>query len=326
MARDNHHDSLFRLAFSRPEQAADHFRRHLPAVVCRAVRWETLELQPGSFVDPALKNLQSDILYRVRLEGDGELLLYVLLEHQSRVDYLMPFRLLQYLVRIWDRWLAEDKGRRQLPYVVPMVLYHGQRNWTAPVDFAHLFDPALRDELSAYIPSFVYDLQDLSRIPDDQLQGEALRKLVLLWFKHADKPDFWQRLPGWIDALRVVTEQPPDGMKALEALLRYLVLVTPGEPPGEIYALLAEQLAPQSERWLMTWAEQLENRGRQEENARLLAKLRHQMLQMLRLKFGEFPNDLVARVETASEEELDRWSERLLVADTPEAVFTWNGV
>jgi hypothetical protein len=85
--------------------------------------------------------------------------------------------------------------------------------------------------------------------------------------------------------------------------------------------LLAEKLAPESERWLMTWAEQLENRGRQQENARLLAKLRHQALQMLRLKFGELPDEVVARVETASEDDLDRWTDRLLVAETLEAVF-----
>ena len=325
MARDNHHDSLFRLAFARPAQAADHFRRHLPAAVVEAVRWETLELQDGSFVDPELKNLHTDLLYRARLQGEGELLLYVLLEHQSRVDYLMPFRVLQYLVRIWDRWLSDDSSRRRLPHVVPMVVYHGKRNWTAPLDFADLFEAPLRDMLSVYIPSFVYDLQDLSRIPDEQLQGEALKRLVLLWLKYGDRDDFWQRFPGWIETLQVVAEQPPDGMKALEALLRYLVLVTPSEPPREVYTLLAEQLAPQSERWLVTWAEQLQNRGleqgRKEENDRLLAKLRGQMLQMLRLKFGELPDEVVARVEVASEEQLDLWNERLLGADTLEALL-----
>ena len=178
MARDNHHDSLFRLAFSRPAQAADHFRRHLPQQVVEAVRWETLELQPGSFVDPELKNLHSDILYRVRLQGEGDLLLYVLLEHQSRVDYLMPFRVLQYLVRIWDRWLSDDSSRRRLPYIVPMVLYHGQRSWTAPIGFASLFEESLRDALSAHIPAFTYDLQDLSRIPDERLAGEPTEAMV----------------------------------------------------------------------------------------------------------------------------------------------------
>jgi predicted transposase YdaD len=321
MSRDNHHDSLFRLAFSRPLQAADHFRRHLPAAVVEAVRWETLELQDGSFVDPELQNLHTDLLYRVRLKGEGELLLYVLLEHQSRVDYLMPFRVLQYLTRIWDRWLSEDKSRRRLPVVVPMVVYHGQRNWTAPIDFAALFEAPLRDALNAYVPSFVYDLQDLSRIPDAQLAGEALQQLVLLWLKYADRDDFWRRFPEWIEALVRVTEQPPDGMKALEALLRYLVLVTPGEPPREVYALLAERLAPQSERWLVTWAEQLQERGRQEENARWLNKMRTQTLQMLRLKFGELSDEVTARVEAASEEELDQWAGRLLAVDTLEELF-----
>jgi hypothetical protein len=65
------HDNLFRLAFSQVPHATAHFRATLPPAVVEKVRWETLQLQPGSFVDPELQHLQSDVLYQARLVGEG---------------------------------------------------------------------------------------------------------------------------------------------------------------------------------------------------------------------------------------------------------------
>jgi hypothetical protein len=69
------------------------------------------------------------------------------------------------------------------------------------------------------------------------------------------------------------------------------------------------------ERWWVSWAEQLERdaeeRGRKAERERWLGKLRRQMLSSLGIKFGELPEEIVQRVQHASEEDLDRLVERL---------------
>ncbi|HWK52997.1 MAG TPA: DUF4351 domain-containing protein [Hyphomicrobiales bacterium] len=46
-----------------------------------------------------------------------------------------------------------------------------------------------------------------------------------------------------------------------------------------------------------------------------------QLLRLLQLKFGEFPDELRQRVENAGETELDHWAERLLFVANLEAVF-----
>ena len=61
---------------------------------------------PGSFVDEDLSAVHSDLLYRVQLAGRPAFV-YVLLEHQSTVDTLMPLRLLGYLVRVLERHARE---------------------------------------------------------------------------------------------------------------------------------------------------------------------------------------------------------------------------
>jgi predicted transposase/invertase (TIGR01784 family) len=318
------HDNLFRLAFSQVPYATAHFQATLPAAVVEAVRWETLALQPGSFVDPELQHLQSDVLYRAQLAGEGEACLYVLFEHQARPDALMPFRLLRYMVRIWERWLEQTKNQRPLPFIVPMVLYNGDRSWNVSLAFEDLLPESLRAELLPFIPAFVYALQDLSVTLDEDLRGEPFRELVLLWLKYAKERDFWQRLPAWLPSMQQV-----DRVRELEPLMRYLFYATPQPMPEEIRLLLTTELTHEVERWWMSWAQQLEEsvreealqQGRQQgleqgrqERQRLLDKLRRQLLRAMEAQFGPLPEQATQRVEAASEEELDTFSERLASA------------
>jgi hypothetical protein len=325
MSRENPHDGLFRFAFSRPATAEAHFRASLSAEVVQDLRWDTLQLQPGSFVDPALAQFHSDLLYRVELRGRGHLYLYLLFEHQSRPDALMPLRLYQYLGRIWQRWLDQNDEQLPLPYIVPLLLYNGDRAWNVPEQFQELFHPRMRETLQAHLPAFTYVLQDLSEIPEEDLRGEVLRQMTLLWLKGARDPNFHHRPPEFLDALRQVLTLP-DGLQALEALLRYLFLVVPRPMTEPTRALLTTALTPQIERWWMSWADQLEQealeRGRKAEHDRLLGKIRRQLLLSLKLKFGELPADIVRRVQHADEEELDRLAEHLSEAPTLTDLFS----
>ncbi|MEZ4238744.1 MAG: Rpn family recombination-promoting nuclease/putative transposase [Myxococcota bacterium] len=227
---DQPHDALFRFAFTQPAVAAAHFRAALPVVVAEAARWETLELVPGSFVDEELVQVHSDVLHRVALHGGGELWLYVLFEHQSTVDALMPWRMLRYLVRIWERW-HEARHGPSLPFVVPLVLYHGDAKpldgtlWTSRRCFAKV---RCGIALLPHIPRLQAVPQDLSVVPDEALRGVALREAVLLAFKHAQHGTVW--VPRWLDL--VVAVASSDGLRAVEALWRYVVTVAPAAAGG----------------------------------------------------------------------------------------------
>ncbi len=126
------HDALVKHAFGDTENAAAELRAVLPQAIVEALDFRTLRVCPGSYVDDALRDLHSDLLYEVQLAG-REALLYVLFEHQSRVDPLMPYRLLRYVVRVWEAWRREHPNARKLPAVLPVVLHHGRPRWTGPV-------------------------------------------------------------------------------------------------------------------------------------------------------------------------------------------------
>ena len=133
------HDALFKFAFSKAEHAIGELRSVLPPALVVQIDWDSLDLRPGSLIDTALEQTHSDVVWSLQLGGRSAFL-YVLLEHQSTVDALMPFRLLKYMVGLWDGWLAEHPDAKTLPVIVPIVVHHSDSGWTAATAFEQLFD------------------------------------------------------------------------------------------------------------------------------------------------------------------------------------------
>ncbi|OQY30379.1 MAG: hypothetical protein B6244_00540 [Candidatus Cloacimonetes bacterium 4572_55] len=62
-----------------------------------------------------MREKHSDIIYKTKIKDDDGFL-YILFEHQSRPDPLMSFRLLSYMVNIWNVHLdqiAKDKKKKR---------------------------------------------------------------------------------------------------------------------------------------------------------------------------------------------------------------------
>ncbi len=70
----NPHDQLFKEAFSRRETAVGFFKSYLPAEIANRLDWATLQLQPGAYIDEALRGSESDLLYTVQIDQSPVLL------------------------------------------------------------------------------------------------------------------------------------------------------------------------------------------------------------------------------------------------------------
>jgi predicted transposase YdaD len=170
------HDRLVRFTFDHPERAAAELRAVLPAFVVSRVDWTSLRLERGSVVDPALRETETDLLFSARLKDGRQVLFYVLLEHQSKVERWMALRLLSYVVRQLEHWRREHPDSRLMPMILPLVLYYGPDGvWTAPRRVEELFDvPEEERELwLAVLPQFWYGLDDAEYFEKGRDEGLA---------------------------------------------------------------------------------------------------------------------------------------------------------
>ena len=102
-----------------------------------------------SFISDTLREQESDILFSVPFQSESEtdeLLIYILIEHQSTVDPAMGFRVLFYMMQIWDsqrrEWESTNvpKSQWRLRPILPIVFYTGAQRWHTPLTLTALMD------------------------------------------------------------------------------------------------------------------------------------------------------------------------------------------
>ncbi len=119
------HDAFFKHFFGDIATAHGFLSIHLPVGIRQHCDFSTLALEPTSFVDEKLRSRISDMLYSLRTtQGKGYI--YCVIEHQSKPDKLMAFRLLRYSLAAMQQHLSQ--GHKTLPLVVPLLFYHGKRS------------------------------------------------------------------------------------------------------------------------------------------------------------------------------------------------------
>jgi predicted transposase/invertase (TIGR01784 family) len=272
LAMSGPHDLFVRHTFGQPERAAAELRAALPPPVVSRVDWSTLRREPGSVVDPELKETESDLLFSARLRSGHPLLLYVLLEHQSRVDRWMALRMLRYVVRQLEHWHQAHPGSQGLPLIVPLVLYHGRDGaWSAPRRMEQLFDlPGQEEEQEvwrALVPRFEYLVDDLMAERAEALMarpGPALVRLALLVLRYGRTEELTRRLPDWVSLFAQV-HAAPHGDEELGMVVRYLLQIgdrTVREATGSVLRSVME--TQRAEELMRTYGEELIEQGREQ--------------------------------------------------------------
>ena len=99
----NPHDGLVRRLLGDAADADSELRLVLPDSVVAQLDWNELERVDGTFVSAELRSRYTDLLFRTHTVSGCRVLVYLLLEHQSRPDPLMAFRMLEYKVGIIRR-------------------------------------------------------------------------------------------------------------------------------------------------------------------------------------------------------------------------------
>ena len=128
--RDKKHDKIFKEILQNPKEMAHLINKFTEF----EVEEQDFESCNVNYITKGFKYKQADILYKIK-EKD----IYFLVEHQTKVDYSMSYRILNYCVEIMRSVINEkiiNKVKYKYPKIIPIVLYTGNRIWTAETSFA----------------------------------------------------------------------------------------------------------------------------------------------------------------------------------------------
>lgn len=313
------HDAFFRYVFSKPRHARGLLGQLLPASLSPRLLWSTLRLEPGSYIDPRLAATASDVLLSIRLRGSPtRVLLYLLFDHQSTVDSLMPLRMLGYAHRAWCDYLERhDAIAGHIPLLVPLLFYQGERPWTAARRLSELHQ--LPGGPPVDLPVFIELDMILHELRLDLLPPHALTALVraaLRVMKLVAAADF-TNVAALAQCIRDVRRA--DGEDDTSALIHYIFHTHPNR---RIIDTIAEELPPDMRNHVMSIAEELMADGhelgqREGQRAGQAALIQRQLTR----RFGTLPSRVVRRVSAGTLPELERWSDRLLTATSLDDVF-----
>lgn len=254
------HDSLFKRFLRDSETARDFLDIHLPPALRQLCDLSTLHLESGSFVEDNLRASYSDIIYSLHT-SKGEGYIYVVIEHQSTPDSHMAFRLLRYALAAMQQHL--DRGHKALPLVIPMLFYHGS---ISPYPFSLCWlDEFPPDSPAKQLYLGAFPLVDVTDIPDDAILQHRRIALLELVQKHIRQRDLSHILQQLVE---VVLMGYTDHQQ-FKTLFTYMSLHGNSADPENFIDQLVERL-PQYEDTLMTIAEYLKQKGREEGKQRWL--------------------------------------------------------
>jgi predicted transposase/invertase (TIGR01784 family) len=165
-------DTIFKHIFEDKEIFLMFIKDFIDREWVREISVSDLTLMPSKYIGLRSGNLESDIVYKLKLK-EKDAYIFIHLEHQGKVNHLMSFRFLEYMTRIWKRYIFENKkssnGKEfKLPPIVPVLFYDGIEKWSADKEFSKKIE---NNELfKKYIPKYEYEIINLNNISFEKLE------------------------------------------------------------------------------------------------------------------------------------------------------------
>lgn len=169
----NEHDKIFRKILDNKQEAVNFINKTLKL----EIKEEDLEKYNSSFITNDLINQESDVIYKLKNRN-----IFFLIEHQTKIDYSMAYRILEYENEIIksavDYSKLKQKGYKY-PLVISIVLYTGNKKWDAKK-----YINEIQENLEGYeeVQFARYNVVDVNEFSNDELLNDKafLTKAMLI--------------------------------------------------------------------------------------------------------------------------------------------------
>ena len=290
------------------------------------------------FISDTLQEQESDVVFSVPFQRGSkteELIIYILIEHQSTVDVTMGVRVLSYMTELWAAqrrvWESDSvpKSERRLHLILPIVFYTGEQRWNAPLTLAGIMD--IPEELARFVPTFdtlflnVKETDEATLTQTDHSLGWLL---TVLQKENADKAAMQRALERAISHLNTLDALETEQRQ--QALIYFLLLILhrrPAEEHEELITVVDRHTDEMEVRTMaQSMAEVLFEEGKVQgieqgiEQERQESAIRH-ILVVLKTKFSsDIVNVLTPAIQNISDvERLEELLPAAVEAESPEA-------
>lgn len=225
---DKKHDKIFKDIL----QNKDEMSKFINAFTEYNIKQEELEIYNSNYITKKFEYKNADIVYKIK-EKD----IYFLVEHQTKVDYSMAYRMLNYCVEIIKSAVKSkeiNKVSYRYPKVIPIVLYTGHQKWTASKSFSQIQTEDKNFETKNIDAK--YQLIDINEYEIDELleQKSMLANAMIL-----EKSKTFKDIS---DNLTMILENTPKGEKRedLKRIVMFLYSEIKEENKKELTKIIEE--------------------------------------------------------------------------------------
>lgn len=209
------HDKTFKIILEDKKVAADFINKALKLKNNKLNSGDLIK-EKTEYITSRFRKKEVDILYR--LKGRK---VYFLIEHQSTIDYLMPYRILEYQIEIMKNAMmdyAESKTKK-IPKVIAIVIYTGKRKWSVEEDIKNMQeDFGTEDETLG-----IYNFLDINKFDKDNLlRMDNLVYDMMLIEKSKDTKELEENINRIIKEIK-------DSKEIMERIIKLIMLPTFGE-------------------------------------------------------------------------------------------------
>jgi hypothetical protein len=310
---------------------ADHFNYHQLMVVT-----------PSYLLDD-WRERENDLLVRLPFQDEPagrQVLVCVLVEHQSTVDQAMPLRLLVYAVLFWEQEWKEwtDHHQRGQPLrltpVLPVVLHTGQELWDTSRRLSDLFDAP--EVWQAWLPSWQMPLWDLGEHAVKDLLASQESLWQALAVVRAEQTSTEEFLSVFRTVLNLLEPLAAESKVTWHQLVKMVLYWAHYRRPRREHAVLTEAARTsvreaQLQEEVQTMSELLEKNYEQEVYERGLTKgkaegmaqgYRESLEEMLRQRFTEVSEAVRQRIASADVNQLKTALSRVNRISSPDDLFS----
>jgi hypothetical protein len=310
------------------------------------VDFDNLEIVKTTFIKRDYRSIEADILLTAPLlDARGRrhktLIIYILIEHQSAPDRMMPLRILDYVVQTFNyevrNWRKDDppRGKRYLHPVLPIVLYTGTETWHSPGVLTDLIHSG--EQFKAVSPRLTPLYLNLPGTPESQLTelggyfgyllrvfkrrrssarqfAEAVEQLVRhLESLPEEQRDVWFDLLSYVHALIYYERRPSEHQRLIDTIQASIENDQRQREVTGMAHTIAEKLIEEGRE---VGREEGREVGREEGREEgKLQSLQRVLAVQLRAKFGDEAEKVAPIIQrTADTAKLEEWLLRVVTA------------